>query len=99
VAAVGSMEARENARYKRTYDSAMSKVQALSNAIHRSTRYADIVEEEVGLTLLNPTCTRWCSSYTAVQRIVLVGTEKVQACQERMGQHPLTEDDMKFLDS
>jgi len=99
VAATDSLTAWENARYKRAYDGAMSKVQALSNAVHRSTRHADIVEEEVGLTFLNPTCTRRCSSYTAVQRVVNVGIEKGQTCQERMRQHPLTEDDMKFLDS
>jgi len=34
-----------------------------------------------------------------VQRVVNVGIEKVQTCQERMGKNPLTEDDMKFLDS
>ena len=99
VAATDSLKARENARYKRAYDGAMSTVQALSNAAHRSTRHADIVEEEVGLTFVNPACTRRCSSYTAVQRVVNVGIEKVQTCQERMGQHPLSEDDMKFLDS
>ena len=68
VAATDSLTARENAPYKRAYDGAMSKFQALSNAVHRSTRHADIVEEEVGLTFLNPTCTRIRrSSYTAVQ--------------------------------
>jgi len=35
-------------------------------------RHADIVEEEVGLTFLNPTYTRRCSSYTAVERVVTV---------------------------
>ena len=96
VAAVDTFKARDNARYKRAYDSAMSKVQSLSNAVHRSTNNANIVEEIVGLMFLNPTCTRWSSSYAAVQRIVDVGIEKLQACQERMGQQPLTEDDMKF---
>jgi len=58
VAAVDSFKARDNTRYKRMYDSAMSKVQCLSKAAHRSTKNADIVEDTVGVMLLNPTCTQ-----------------------------------------
>lgn len=97
VAAVDSLKARENVRYKRVYDGAMAKVQALSNAVHRSTKNADIVEDEVGLTFLNPTCTRWSASYAAVQRIVEVGIDKVNLCQHRIGLAELSEDDMAFL--
>lgn len=97
VASVDSLKARENVRYKRIYDGAMAKVQGLSNAVHRSTKNADIVADEIGLMFLNPTCTRWSSSYAAVQRIVQVGLEKTQACQQRIGLHPLSEDDMTFL--
>jgi len=53
--ATDSLKAQENAQYKRAYGGAMSKFQALSNAVHRSTRHADIVDEEVGLMFLNPT--------------------------------------------
>jgi hypothetical protein len=97
VASVDSLKARENVRYKRIYDCAMAKVQGLSNAVHRSTKNVDIVQDEIGLVFLNPTYTRWSSSYAAVQRIVQVGIEKTRACQKRIGLHPLSEDDMTFL--
>lgn len=99
VAAVDSLKARDIARYKRIYDGAMAKVQALSNAVHRSTKNSDIVEDEIGMTFLNPTCTRWSSSYMAVQRIVEVGIEKTQSCQHRIGLHPFSEEDFTFLNA
>ena len=39
-----SFKARENVKYKRIYDKAMAKVQALPNAVHLSTKNVDIVE-------------------------------------------------------
>ena len=48
----------------------MGKVQALSNAVQRSTKNAEEVEDAVELTFLNPTMTRWNSSCFAVKRIV-----------------------------
>jgi hypothetical protein len=63
IAAVDSRSARSTDKYKRSYDRAMSKVQALSNAVNTSTKSADIVEDTVGLTFLNPTCTRWSSDF------------------------------------
>jgi hypothetical protein len=97
VAEVDGFKARENAKYRRTYDSAMAKVQALSNAVHRSTKNADIVEDVVGVTFRNPTCTRCSSSYTAVKRIVDVGITKVTECQEKIGLQKMTDEDMRFL--
>ena len=58
VVAVDSREARKDEKYKRLCDKAMGKVQALSNSACRSTCHDDTVEDMVGLTFLNPTCTR-----------------------------------------
>ena len=98
VASVDSMFARDNSvKYKRSYDRAMGKVQALSNAVQRSTKNADEVEDTIGLTFLNPTITRWNSSYFAVKRIVEVGIDGVIACQNKIGLEVFSDDDMQFL--
>ena len=97
VAAVDSRHARSDEKYKRVSDKAMGKVQALSNAVTRSVKSADIVEDIVGITFMNPTCTRWSSEFTAVSRIVSVGLEKVRECQQKIGIALLTEADMAFL--
>jgi len=97
VAAVDSRAARSDDKFKRTYDNAMAKVQALSNAVNKSVKHADVVEEVAGITFLNPTCTRWSSEFNAVTRIVTVGLEKVRECQLKIGLAPLTESNMSFL--
>jgi len=97
VAAVDSRAARVDDKYKRTYDNAMAKVQALSNAVNKSVKHADVVEDVVGITFLNPTCTRWSSEFAAVSRIVTVGSEKVRECQQKIGLAPMTEANMSFL--
>ena len=75
----------------------MAKVQALSNAVNKSVKHADVVEEVVGITFLNPTCTRWSSEFAAVGRIASVGSEKVRECQQKIGLAPMTEANMSFL--
>lgn len=97
IAAVDSKSARSADNYKRSYDRAMSKVQALSNAVNTSTKSADIVEDTIGVTFLNPTCTRWSSDFTAVSRVVEVGLAKVRECQTKIGVAWMTEADMLFL--
>jgi hypothetical protein len=99
VAAVDSREARKDDKYKRMYDKAMGKVQALSNAVSRSTIHADEVEDTIGLTFLNPTSTRWSSDYSAVKRIVDVGIEKVGQCQQAIGLATISEPEFTFLQS
>jgi hypothetical protein len=89
----------DNVKFQRVYDRAMAKVQALSNAVQRSTKWADIVQDVVGLTFLNPTCTRWNSYYYAVRRIVEVGLEKTNQCQAEIGLEKFTDEDMQFLTS
>lgn len=97
VAAVDSRAARSDDKFKRAYDNAMAKVQALSNAVNKSVKHADVVEEVAGIAFLNPTCTRWSSEFNAVTRIVNVGLEKVRECQLKIGLVPLTESNMSFL--
>ena len=97
VAAVDSRAARSDDKYKRMYDRSMGKVQALSNAVNKSVKHADVVEDVVEVTFLNPTCTRWSSEFSAVSRIVVVGLEKVRDCQQKIGLAPLTESEMSFL--
>lgn len=58
----------------------MGKVQALSNAMSRSPKNADMVEALTGSTFLNPTVTRWCSEFYAVELVVAIGVEKVNEC-------------------
>src|SRR6218665_1104365 len=81
VASTDSLQARSDKSYKRTFDRAMAKVQALSNAVNRSPKLNYLVEEITGTTFINPTSTRWSSSFHAVQRVVSIGLEKVKRCQ------------------
>jgi len=99
VADVDCKSARTDEKYKRVYDRVMGKVQALRNAVSRSTKHADVVEEIAGLTFLNPTCTRWSSEYMAVDRLVQISIEKVRQCQQQIGLACITEAEMTFLKS
>ena len=99
LASVDSLQARNDKLYKRSYDRVMAKVQALSNSVNRSPKLNDIVEEISGSTFLNPTATRWSSSFYAVQRVVIIGLDKVRLCQAALKQEPMTEADMHFLAS
>src|SRR6218665_3815947 len=67
VASTDNLQARSDKSYKRTFDRAMAKVQALSNAVNRSPKLNDLVEEITETTFTNPTSTRWSSSFHAVQ--------------------------------
>ena len=75
----------------------MAKVQALSNVVSRSPKANDTVEEITGHTFLKPTCTRWCSEYYAVERVVEIGLDKVVECETALGLSVMTSADMKFL--
>lgn len=97
VASVDALKARDDKQYQRSYDRAMGKVQALSNAVNRSPKQNDAVVDIIGQTFLQPNCTRWCSEYYAVQRVVDIGLEKVVECQTQLGQSPMTPADMTFL--
>ena len=57
------------------------------------------MEDITGTTFLRPTCTRWCSEYYAVERVVEVGLEKVVECQKALGHTEITVADMKFFTS
>lgn len=65
--------------------------------VSNSPKANDTVEEITGKTFLKPTCTRWCSEYYAVERVVEVGLNKVMECQKALGQSEMTPADMKFL--
>jgi len=78
VASSDSLNTRADKAYKRSYDRAMAKVQALCNAVSRSPKLNDIVEEITGTTFMNPTSTRWSSDFSAVKRVVAVGLQKVK---------------------
>ena len=58
VASSFSLTARDDRSYKRSYNRAMTKVQALSNAVNHSPKMSDIVEEITGTTFINPTSSR-----------------------------------------
>jgi hypothetical protein len=99
VASVDALTAREDKTYQRIFDRAMSKVQALSNIVSKSPKANDTVQEITGKTFLRPTCTRWCSEYYAVERVVEIGLDKVVECQKALGHSEMTVGDMKFLTS
>lgn len=99
VARSDSLKARGDNNYKRLYDRAMAKVTALSNAVSRSPKNADTVEELTGSTFLNPTVTRWSSDYYAVERITTIGLEKVTDCQRALSQNVFSETEFQFLKS
>lgn len=97
VASVDALKAREDRAYQRSYDRATGKVQALSNAVNRSPKQNDAVQDITGTTFLQPTCTRWCSEYYAVLRVVEIGIDKVNKCQTELGQSLMTQADIAFL--
>jgi len=99
VASCDASKAREDKSYQRSYDRAMAKVQALWNSVSRSPKLNDAVDSIIGKTFIQPTCTRWCSEYYAVQRILDIGLDKVVECQTALQLSKMTEADMKFLDS
>ena len=77
----------------------MGKVQALSNIVNRSTSGNDKVEEITGTTFLKPVCTRWCSEYYAVERVVKIGITEAEKCAKELKIQPLSEADFLFLNS
>jgi len=97
VASSDSLNTRADKAYKRSYDRAMAKVQALCNPVSRSPKLNDIVEEITGTTFMNPTSTRWSSDFSAVERVVAVGLQKVKRCQIAVKQEQMTDADMQFL--
>jgi len=98
VTSVDALNARRDSiQYKRLYDRAMAKVVALSTAVSRSPKNADLVEEVTGSTFLKPTVTRWCSDFYAVERVVDIGFEKVKECQRKLDQATFSESDFSFL--
>jgi len=97
VASSDALSARGDKSYQRSYDRAMAKVQALSNAVSRSPKMNDTVQEITGKTFLKPTCTRWCSEYYSVARVVEIGFDKVVECQRALGQIPISQADITFL--
>lgn len=99
VACSDALKARTEKVYRRSYDRVMAKIQALWNAVSRSPKNNDVIEEIANKSFVQPTCTRWCSEYYAVERIVDIGLEKVVDCQGVLGLSKMTEADMKFLKS
>jgi hypothetical protein len=81
------------------YDWVMVKIQALWNAVSRSQKQNDIVDETASKTFIQPTCTRWCSEYYAVERVVEIGLEKIVSCRLALGQAKMTEAEMKVLNT
>lgn len=100
IASSDALKARDDdAKYRKTYDRVMGKVQALSNAVNRSPKNADIVADITGSTFLRPTVTRWCSDYYAVNRVVAIGIDNVNKCLQSFSLLPFSEKDFSFLKS
>lgn len=101
VASVDAPKARSNPAYKSAHDRAMGKVQALSNAVHRSTKMSDIVHRVTGTTFISPTSTRWSSDFEAVKRVLDIGIDKVKQCSSEMKLKgdSMTESDFCFLEA
>jgi hypothetical protein len=100
VASVDALKARQDRVYQRQYDRTMAKVQVLWNSVSRSPKLNDVAEEIAHCTFVQPNSTRWCSEFYAVERITVIGLDKVVQCQTDMGLPGImTEADMKFLTS
>jgi len=99
VASCDASKAREDKSYQRSYDRAMGKVQALWNSVSRSPKLNYAIYSIIGKTFIQPTYTRWCSEYYAVQRIADMGLDRVVGCQTATQLSKMTEADMKFLAS
>ena len=76
ISTVDAEKAKENPTYKRLSRSNFSTCQALWNKSSRSSRAAEIVEDECGLVLLKPNATRWNSVFMAVERLNRIVKEK-----------------------
>jgi ribosomal protein L44E len=99
VAASDSLKARKDKIYQRNYDRAMGKVQALSNALSRSSKLNDKFEEITKKTFLRSTCTRWWSEYYCIERVVEIGLDKIVECQNEFSLNPMSQGDMRFLEA
>jgi hypothetical protein len=88
-----AMKAHDDATYKRIYDHVMGRVQALSNAVNRSPKNADLVADIAGSTFSWPTVTGWCSEYYAAERVIAIGIEKVNQCLQSFSLQPFSDKD------
>ena len=57
-------------QYKKVYRSSMAKCSQLWNRVSHSTKAADLLEEEVKLSLRAPGVTRWNSTFDAVRLLL-----------------------------
>ena len=84
VATKDSEKAMDDLSYKKVNRSAMAKCTALCSKQNRSSQFADLVTEKLGLKLVQPNSTRWNSTYESISRILRLLGESEHALTEVM---------------
>lgn len=90
--------ALKNSTYKKIYNSAVSKLTALWNISHQSTKAADSINDICGCKLVTPCPTRWNSFYDSLQRIIFINEkDKLDAICESVGKPKLKSVELEFI--
>jgi len=72
-----------NNQYKKLYRSVSGKCTALSNAVHVSSKNAEMAQELLHCTIPKPNTTRWNSEFDCLQRIYEV-RDRINTVMERL---------------
>ena len=92
--------ATEDQSYKKLYYSTMAKCSALWNKVTRSVQAAEIVHDELGMSLIVPNETRWNSQYDAVDKIRTIATtseSKLRAVFEKLSMAAFRPNELTFV--
>ncbi len=97
VGAKDSNSALDDIAYKRLYRAVTAKCTALSKAVHRSPKNAEIIQEICGRTIPKANTTRWNSEYDSLKTINNFGSNKTNSVMERLKLPKLQDVELQFL--
>lgn len=97
IATSDAEKAKLNSTYKRSYNSAFSKLIGFWNTLSRSSKQSDILVDICKKKLPSPCPTRWNSTYDSVKELMMVGREKINQVMEKMEKVKLKLVDFDFL--
>ncbi len=92
-----SQAALTNHVYKTVYRSINAKCSALSNAVHRSSKSAEICYDVLKRTIPKPNTTRWNSEYDCMETIHKMGIVKINTVLEKLKLPKFKPDEFEFL--
>ena len=83
-------------QYKKLYRSVSAKCTALSNAVHVSSKNAEIAQELLHCTIPKPNTTRWNSEFDCLKRVYEV-RDRINTVMERLKLPKLVDVEVEFL--